>query len=104
MNNWNKKNKACITLWSTLFGMQQLKTDFGDSGNLKMSELSFYNDTSDSEIIADRLDNVISVGTGVKYENGINRPEAVLKLIEVLSAKDNKVVDLAFTLSTTYAF
>ncbi len=109
MNKWDKSNKACITLWSTLFGMQQLDTDFRESGSLKMSDLSFNNgsETNGSgnpEAIANRLDDVLSIGTGIKYESGIDRSTARSNLSAVLSTKENKVTDLADIIKMTYAF
>jgi len=41
MSNWTSNNRASTTLWTTLFRMHQLDTNFEESGDLKMSDLTF---------------------------------------------------------------
>lgn len=111
MADWTKNNRACTTLWTILFKMQQLKTNFEESGDLKMSDLTFYNVLSssdlrnqESKIIADQLDNVFRVGRGAKYEDGIDRSKAISGMIEILSDEDKLLKDLSSNIDDSYLF
>jgi len=111
MADWTKNNRACTTLWTTLYNMQQLVTNFEESGELKMSDLTFYNVLSSSElrqqearIIADQLDNVFRVGRGAKYEEGIDRSKAMSSMIEVLTDEEKELKELAKTVDESYLF
>lgn len=109
MANWSKNNRACTTLWTTLFSMQQLSTNFDDSGDLKMSDLTFYNTLGSSElrkqqakIIADQLDNVFRIGRGAKYEDNIDRTKAMDGMVEILTDDSKQVKDLASNVDDSY--
>jgi len=111
MADWTKNNRACTTLWTTLYSMQQLSTNFDDSGELKMNELTFYNSLDSAElgkqqstIIADHLDNVFRLGSGATFEPGINRTKALSNMIEVLADEEKQVKDLASTVDEAYSF
>jgi predicted RNase H-related nuclease YkuK (DUF458 family) len=91
--------------------MQQLITNFDESGDLKMNDLTFFNVLSssdlrkqESKIIADLLDNVFRIGRGAKYEEGIDRSKAISSMIEILSDEDKQVKELAFTVDEAYLF
>ena len=111
MAEWTKNNRACTTLWTTLYNMQQLTTNFDESGELKMSDLTFYNVLSssdlreqESKIIADQLDNVFRIGRGAKYEEEVDRSKAMSSMIEVLTNEDKEVKELAETVDESYLF
>ena len=108
---WSKNNRACTTLWVTLYSMQQLQSSFDDSRTLTMNELTFFNALSSSEqrahdvaMLADQLDNVFINGRGAKYEPGTDHSSAVSGLIGVLSEAAKTVEDLASTADSLYQF
>jgi len=111
MTEWTKNNRACTTLWTALFNMQQLKTNFEESGNLKMSDLTFYNVLSSSDlrnqeakIIADQLDNVFRIGRGAKFEEGVDRSKAISSMTKILSDEEKLVKDLSSSIDESYLF
>lgn len=111
MGIWNKNNRACTTLWSTLYTMQQFKSNFADSGSKLMIDLTFYNALSSGELIkqeatllADQLDNVFRNARGAKYEKGYNRSKTLTNLITVLIDREKQVSDLAETVDEAYLF
>lgn len=111
MATWSTNNRSCTTVWSTLFSMQQLTTNFADSGALKMNELTFFNELSSSEqrsheiaMLADQLDNVFINGRGAKYESGVTHSSAVSGLVAVLTEANQTVADLASTADSLYQF
>ncbi|MDJ1498911.1 hypothetical protein QNI19_38645 [Cytophagaceae bacterium DM2B3-1] len=111
MADWSKNNRACTTLWTTLFLMQQLSTNFDDSGDLKMSDLTFYNTLGSSElrkqqakIVADQLDNIFRIGRGAKYEENVDRGKAMNGMIEILTEESKQIKDLASNVDDSYRF
>lgn len=108
---WSTNNRACTTVWTTLFSMQQLSTSFADSGTLTMNELVFFNELSSSDqrahdiaMLADQLDNVFINGRGAKYESGVTHSSAVSGLVGILSEATNTVEQLASTADSLYQF
>ena len=108
---WTTNNRACTTLWSTLYSMQQLTTNFAESGTLTMNDLTYYNELSSSDqrahdisMVADQLDNVFINGRGAKYEAGVNHSAAIAGIVGVLSDKTKQVQDLASTADSLYQF
>lgn len=111
MANWSKNNRACTTLWTTLFKMQQIFTNFDDSGSLKMNDLTFYNALGSSElrkqqaiIIADQLDNIFRIGRGAEYEKKIDRTKAIASIVQILTDEEKLIKDLASTVDDAYNF
>ena len=111
MANWTKNNRACTTLWTTLYNMKQLQSNFEESGQLKMQDLTFYNALSSSDlrnqeakIIADQLDNIFRIGRGAKYENGVTRSDAMTAMIEILTDDSKLVEELATKIDNQYLF
>ena len=111
MADWTKNNRACTTLWTTLYTMQQLSTNFDDSGELKMNDLTFFNALGSSDllkqqamIIADQLDNVFRNARGAKYEANFDRTKAIGNMAEILTVEDKQVKDLASTVDAAYNF
>jgi hypothetical protein len=111
MADWTKNNRACTTLWTTLFKMQQLSTNFDDSGELKINNLTFYNSLGSAElrkqqaiIIADQLDNVFRIGRGAEYEKNVDRTKAISCTVDILTDEDKLVKDLASAIDDSYNF
>ena len=108
---WSTNNRACTTVWTTLFSMQQLSTNFADSGTLTMNQLTFFNELSSSDqrshdiaMLADHLDNVFVNGRGAKYESGVTHSSAVSGLVGILSEAATTVEQLASTADSLYQF
>lgn len=111
MAAWSKNNRACTTLWTTLYSMQQLSTNFDDSGDLKMKDLTFFNSLGSAElrkqqatIVADQLDNVFRHGSGASFETDMDRTKAMSCMIEVFTDEEKLVQDLASTIDDLYSF
>jgi hypothetical protein len=111
MADWSRNNRACTTLWTTLFNMQQLSTNFDDSGDLTMKDLVFFNPLSSSglrkqeaTIIADQLDHIFRVGRGAKYEDSVDRASAMSRMVDTLVDEDKQVKDLASVIDDSYNF
>lgn len=112
MADWTKNNRACTTLWTTLSVTQQLTTNFDDSGDLAMSDLTFLNplDSADlrkqaATLLADQLDNTFrNGGFNAVFEPEIDRTKAVSGMIEMLIDKDKQVKELAENIDNSYSF
>jgi hypothetical protein len=111
MTEWSKNNRACTTLWSTLFRMNQLFDPFSESGDLAMTDLTFYNESASDElreqeasILADQLDIIFIVGRGAEYEDGIDHSSAIASLVAILTNETKTVTDLAAVVDDHYLF
>jgi hypothetical protein len=111
MQEWSENNRACTTLWTTLFRMNQLFTSFDESGTLTMPDLTFFSPTDSASmrrqaatILADELDNIFIVGRGAKYEDGVAHDQAVAATIEILTDPEKKLADLALAVDANYLF
>ena len=111
MSNWTMNNRASTTLWTTLSRMNQLDTNFEESGALKISDLTFFNTLSssaaqaqDAAMIADELDNIFRVGRGAEFEDGVDRLIAMDAMVTVLSDPEKLVMELAQTVDDMYRF
>jgi hypothetical protein len=111
MAEWSSNNRACTTLWTSFFAMRQLSTNFDDSGDLPMSELTFFNTIASAElrrqqatIIADQLDIVFRLGRGAKYEPNIDRSKAMVNMVKVLIDAKKLMKDLAKVVDDAYKF
>jgi len=108
---WTANNRACTTLWTTLYNMTQLVTNFDDSGELKMKDLTYYNPLASAEMrrqaalmISDQLDNIFRIGRGAKYEKDIDRDDAITGMMEVLEDENKTVKELASVADKLYRF
>lgn len=111
MADWSVNNRACTTLWITLYNMQQLFRNFSDSGELKMNDLTFFNALGSPDlrrqqalIIADQLDHIFRIGRGAKYEEKVDRTKAISLMVNVLTDQDKQVKELAETVDSIYLF
>jgi len=111
MAEWSVNNRACTTLWFTLLNMDQLFTNFDDSGSLTMKDLTFFNPTSSSDarrieatLISDQLDTTFIEGRGARYEDGIDREAAVASMIDILTDEGKTLEEFATSVDESYLF
>lgn len=111
MADWKENNRACKTLWTSLKTMNQLFTNFEESGNIKMQDLTFYNPLNSSDLltkeatmIADQLDNIFRNGRGAIFEDNTDRTKAIGAMVAILVDGDKQVSDLASTVDDAYKF
>ena len=110
MADWTAKNPAHIDTWFSLFRLGQIRKHFNASGNIKMSELTFFNPTSNADslqieatLIANTIDKVFT-SWGAKLENNITRNTALLEMVKILVDKDKTILDLAEKNDENYFF
>lgn len=110
MENWTANNPAQVDTWFSLFRLGQIRKQFNAAGNMKMSELTFFNPTASKEslkmeatLIADTMDRLIS-GLGARLENNISRHKALSDMITLLIDKDKTIMDLATKNDANYFF
>ena len=111
MANWNDRPVAFVTIWITLHDLKQLASNYADSENLKMSDLTFYNPlSSDTEraiaakMLADQIDNTLIKTYRCKYETGVNSSGAVNTMVSILTDGEKLVIDLCQKCDTLYKF
>jgi hypothetical protein len=111
MANWSKNNRACKTTWSTLRTLDQLNEVFVEAGDLKIKELTFYNQTSSAgqrtsmaRMLAVQLDNIFREIRGARYEDNIDGEKAIGSMVEVLTTSDATVASLAEECDVNYKF
>jgi hypothetical protein len=108
---WTNTSWACKETWGLLFFDEELNVNFFQAGDVKMSELAFYNPAVssgtldiDAEYRAARLDRLFQTQGGGKYKSGWNTPKSVSAMKTVLENKDKLVRDLAAQANDIYAF
>jgi hypothetical protein len=111
MSTWDNNNTACNTLWITLHDINQLTTNFASSGDLTMSELTFYNPLSSTEqrkqsatMIVSQLDNAFIDTYMSEYEEGVTTTSAINGLVSILMDGEKQVKDLGATCDELYKF
>jgi len=111
MATWENTNLACATLWTTLYHMNQLHTNFEDSGDLKISDLTFFNPLSsgdareqEARMIADQIDNTFVNARGAKYADNVTNSTAINGMVSILIDGDKQVNDLASEADELYIF
>lgn len=111
MANWSKNNRACKTTWSTLRILGQLDAVFKDAGQLKISQLAFWNQTSSDDLrksvgrmLAIQLDNIFREIRGARYEIGLTTQASIDGMVNVLTNADATVADLAAKNDDNYLF
>lgn len=111
MATWENKPTAFIILWITLRDFHQLNTNYIDSGNLKMSDLTYFNSlSSDSEreiavkMLAVQLDNTFIKTYQCKYETGVSNSTANADLVAILMNRDKTMLDLGQKIDELYKF
>jgi hypothetical protein len=111
MSNWSDKPTAFVILWITLRDFHQLTTNYMDSENLKMSELTFYNSLASpaereiaAKMLAVQLDNTFIKTYQCTYEPGKTPSQANNSLVTILSNKDKTLLDLGTECDALYKF
>ena len=111
MAKWTTTNRACKTLWTSLSTMDQLSSNFDESGEIKMCELTFFNPLVSSELrkqqaamVADQLDNIFRNGRGATFERNTDRGKAVTRMREILADESKLLCDLAHVIDESYQF
>ena len=111
MANWTSNNLACVNTWSTLFIMKQHKKTFKKAGILTMKELLFFNPTLtkeelkfEAEGMADFLDIVFKNTCGAKYEENINKAQAMSDMVDILLDAEKTMAELAQKVDDDYVF
>ncbi|AHF17024.1 hypothetical protein NIASO_00450 [Niabella soli DSM 19437] len=91
--------------------MQQLSTNFDDSGDLAMNTLTYFNTLGSPDlrkqqamIIADQLDHIFRIGRGAKYEANVDRTKAMNSMVKILIDEKKLLKDLAQTIDDSYKF
>jgi hypothetical protein len=111
MFTWSSDNRACKTTWSTLFELDQLKAIFKDAGSMKMSELTYWNNTDSDNMrltkvneIAIEMDNIFIKERGAKYEKNKSKDTALEDIKNIMTNSDKTVQDLAEVNDNNYLF
>lgn len=111
MGKWDTNARANETLWTTLYLLNQLFTNYKESGSLAMKDLTFYNPLVSSDfrrnqalMLADQLDNVFRMGRGAIFEPGVERGDAILKITGLMTDGEKTVEDLAELVDDLYKF
>lgn len=110
MANWTADKPAHVDTWFSLFRLGQIRKHFNASGNIKMSDLTFFNPTSspdslkvEATLIANTIDKVFT-SWGAKLESNISRNTALFEMVKILIDKDKTVLDLAEKNDQSYLF
>jgi hypothetical protein len=111
MADWSKNNRACEAVWTSFYKMNQLFSNFDDSGTLQIKSLTFYSTLNSADlrkqqaiIIADELDNIFRNIRGAVYENNINRTTAMQNMVDILTDGSKTLSDLASAIDSCYKF
>src|SRR5438128_1571805 len=93
--DWNNNNLACVNTWGILRGLDELRPDFSDSKDVKMSALAFWNKVAspamralEADALAARLDAIFTRTLGAAYEEGFDFATATEALGKALISDD----------------
>lgn len=108
---WNRNNRACTTTWTTLRVLDQNKKVFKDSGNVKMSELTYWNLTASADMrklqattLANQMDNIFRQIRRAEYEEGVTKEKAVNDMVNTLTTEEKTISHLADIIDADYLF
>ena len=109
MATWSRNHRACETTWTTLFSLTQLRAVFGESGDLPMSQLTFWTQPGDTrqvraQTLGTQMDRIFVRLRGAKYEDGVTQAGAISALVASLLDESGTVADLADTADVHYRF
>jgi hypothetical protein len=111
MNSWNRNNRACTTTWTTLRVLDQNDRVFKDSGDVRMSELTFWNRAASADMrrlqattIANQMDNIFRQIRRAAYEKGVTREKAVNDMVALLTDEDKTISHLSEVIDADYLF
>lgn len=111
MSTWNNNSLACIKVWIHLKILNQHNKLFKDAGDLKIEELSFWNQVSKSESriqnaknISKKLDEMFILHDKASYPIAESNAYAIENMFEILKNKENTLFDLATVVKDHYNF
>ena len=107
---WTNEKMANVDTWFTLFRINQIIAPFPEAGNIKMSQLTFFNPTASQDhlkieatLVANTIDQLFTA-FGVKLENNVSRNAALTAMIGVLMDGNKTVEELAEVNDSNYLF
>jgi len=108
---WNPSKRACTTVWSTLRVLDQNDGPFSMSGDIKVSELTYWSAGSTVKMrqlqansLANQMDNIFREIRGAKYEEGVSREKALQDIVSTLMDEEKTISDLAEVADANYIF
>ncbi len=113
MANWSSNNRACTTTWTTLRILNQISPEktFGETGSVKMEELTFWNPLSSAEIreiqaktLAIMMDNIFRMVRRAEYEKEADHQKATDAIVNTMVDADKTIADLAEINDKNYLF
>ena len=111
MANWSKNNEACKVTWSTLMVLEQFRKVFKDAGDLKMKQLTFFNQTASPDqresvarVLCIQMDNIFRKFHSARFEDGIEVEQAIGAMKGILTNGDATVAELAEKCDVSYKF
>jgi hypothetical protein len=111
MADWSRNHRACATTWTTLLILHQNRKTFDKSGDVKMAELTFWNQTASAPMrtlqaktLAAQIDNMFRLTRGAQYEAGVTRTKATTDISDTLVDSDKTIADLAEVNDANYRF
>ena len=98
MEEWNNNNLACLKTWIHLKVLNQHNKVFWDTGRLKMNQLTFWNQSSSSELISfaakticQQLDNMFRLFDKAVYEPRSSNKKAVEAMHKIMMNEKNTI-------------
>lgn len=111
MAEWSKNNRACKTTWFTLFVLDQSDKSFKESGDIRMNELTFWNQSSSAEMhqsqaraLCFQLHNNFTLIRKAKLEDGVDKEKAIADMFNVLMDESKTLKELAAVIDDDYLF
>ncbi len=108
---WNRNHRSCTTTWTTLRILDQNNKVFKDSGAVKMSELTYWNQTASAEMrklqtatLINQIDNIFRLVFRAQYEQGVTKEKALSDMSDVFTSATKTIADLAEIADTSYLF
>ncbi|MGA1794561.1 MAG: hypothetical protein ACMUIL_01775 [bacterium] len=111
MADWSKNNRACKTTWFTLHVLNQNDKPFKDSGNVRMNELTFWNQSVSAEMrqiqaraLSIQMHNNFTMIRRAKLEDGVEPEKAIGSMVDVLMNGSKTISDFAGVIDENYLF
>ncbi len=116
MANWTKNNLSCSTTWLTLVVLDQIDSDFKDSGSIPVNKFKYWNQSASENMreiqicsLAKMIDNMFIKIHGAKYEMGGTEDKeksinAVNAITETLLSSTKTMSELAEIIDPHYLF
>lgn len=111
MTTWNRNNRACSTTWTTLRVLNQNDKVFVESGNVKMSELTYWNLAASADMrklqattLANQMDNIFRQIRRAEHEEGVTREKVLNDMVNTLTSEEKTINDMAEIIDANYLF